>query len=67
METGWKISGLRRVAHYIYEDGEYLKAACGTIWWMSDAMACKPSENYPDIPRCKRCQRSRRVKEHNGY
>jgi hypothetical protein len=53
--TGWVLSGFRRVAHFIVlmEDGDHMKARCGTMWWMSDAVSGHEAQG--GTPRCKRC------------
>ncbi len=55
----WNLSGFRKVSHFIYEDGEFLKAACGTFWWMSDAVTARETSE----PKCRKCASSRRVKD----
>jgi len=57
----WRLSGFRKIAHYIYDDGEYLRAACGTSWWMSDGISA--SDVTEITPKCKACAKSKRVKE----
>jgi hypothetical protein len=57
--TGWLISGFRpHIAHLIVENGEYLEAACGITWWMSDSCTSRIATDLPYVPRCKRCQRT---------
>jgi hypothetical protein len=58
---GWHLSGFRDVAHWIYADGEYLKAACGVFWWTSDDVSSIPAK--PGTSLCERCLRTNRVKE----
>jgi len=60
----WRLSGFRNVAHFIYEDGEYLEAACGTFWWMSDDVTSNSLKRTDR--RCKHCLRTKRVREHEA-
>lgn len=63
METGWRVSGFNPArAHFIYEDGEYLQAACGVMWWMSDGVTSMPWEQVPQTRKCGRCVRTRKVR-----
>lgn len=52
---GWIRSGLRRVAHYIRAEDEYLIPRCGVEWWASDTITGRLADG--DTPRCKRCER----------
>lgn len=57
--TGWRLSGFRRVAHLIYVEDDWLRAACGAIWWETDSIYAHPAKDKY----CKACLRTRRGRE----
>ena len=61
MNVDWRVSGFYRnvpKAHLIYEDGEYLKARCGRMWHMSDAVTSRPLSDVKVARKCKRCAKA---------
>ena len=67
--TGWQVSGFAHrqlVAHLIYQDGEFLNAACGKPWMMSDGVTSHPYEfarQVIKVRKCRVCARTKRAKE----
>ena len=61
---GWQVSGFRtHIAHFIYEDDEYLRKACGGTWWSSDAVTSRPVSN---AGLCRNCLRTKIARSADG-